>query len=204
MALWIKRLCLLVLTTVVFTDISAKPVMARQDPVRVYASKPKKKKKTEIQLKKGLVKDFGKKFGKVNSENGGKLSGELLYHGEFQVPMKKLGLSYIFTDYDEFADYELTDEVPMNKIEGSLGLMVTGFKKKTRVSHFVKSFKKSLYGLKAKVLDGEPTSYYVSERYAELSFKLKKKDKRQYYLRIALDEKDQLLPESYTWLTYKD
>lgn len=171
--------------------------------VPVYAAQSAKKKQSGIRLKKNIVKDFGKEFGTINKANGGKLEGEFLYHGEFAVYMNKLKINYIFTDYDENAEYALTDDVIMNKLDGEMRNMVTGFKKKSSVANFVKSFKKNLYEVTADTLDGQPTSYYVGERYAEISFKLKKNSKRKYYLRVALDEKDNILPESLAWLTYE-
>lgn len=204
MKTWVKKVLILALIMTVFTGLSAESLMAKPKAEKVATVKPTKKKKEKLRFKKNLVKDLGKSFGEVNKENGGKLEGELLYHGEFAVKMDKLYLSYIFTDYDEFADYALTDDVLMNKIESKICFVVSGFKKKMAVSQFVKHFKKNLSGVKAKVLDGERTSYYISDRYAEISFKLKKKDKRKYYLRIALDEKDRITSDSLTWLTYED
>lgn len=203
MNLWMKKLGIFVLVMTMFTGISAESLAAMPRGAKVVAVKTTKKKKG-LRFKKGLVKDFGRSFGTVNAEHGRKLEGEFLYHGEFAVKMDKLSLYYIFTDYDEFADYALTDDVPMNKLEGDIRFMVTGFKKKMTVPHFVKSFKKGLSGVKAKVLDGQPTSYYISERYAEISFKLKKNDTRKYFLRLELDEKDAILPDSRAWLTYED
>lgn len=203
MKTWVKKVLILALIMTVFTGLSAESLMAKPKAEKVATVKPTKKKKEKLRFKKNLVKDLGRSFGEVNAENGSKLVGEFLYHGEFEAWMEKWNLSYIFRDYDESADYELTDDDPMTKIEGRIDKMVNGFEKKASVPSFVKSMKKGLFNVKAEILDGQPTSYYVSERYAEISFKLKKKDKASYRLQIPLNEKDEILPGSLSWLTKK-
>lgn len=165
-----------------------------------------KKKKDKIRFKKKLVKDLRKDFGEINAKNGGNLEGEFLFHGEFAVWMKSLGVEYIFWDDDEEADYHLTDDVELLKISGSMDRMVSDFTKACSLTTFVKEFKKGLFHVKYKVLEGDPTAYYVAEHYAEIRFKLKKKDKKTYRIQVALDEKDRVLPEALTWLTrdYED
>lgn len=196
-----KKVLVFVLMMAMFIGMPSERVEARPKKAQKQATRQTKKKKAGIRFKKSLVKDFGIGFGEINKKNGGGLEGELLYHGEFAVPMEKLELFYIFTDYDGLGDYELTDDLPMNKIQGRIDRMVSGMKKEVTVKDFVKSMKKGLFNVKAEILDGEQTSYYIAERYAEFTFGLKKGGETKYCLQIALDEKDKIFPDSLAWLT---
>lgn len=162
-----------------------------------------KKKKTGVRFKKSLVKDLNKTYGQVKKEQGGKLEAEFLYHGEFEADVDKLDVDYVFIDNDPEADYELTDKTKLLKISGDMDDFVSGFKKKMSVKSFMSQFKKGLFSVKYKVEEGEANSYYVSDRYLNITFKVKKNDKKIYRIQTAVSEKNEVEPDSLTWLTMK-
>ena len=167
--------------------------------------------KSGVRLNKLLIEDLSLDYGAIKEKCGDKPDTEQLGHGEYyaEIPYSN-NLGYYFDAFDPEFIYELKDTSPCIKVEGALNEIFSGLKKnsskKISLKSFIKSLKKNNYNVKYKVLEGQPTSYYISEHYVEVTFKLKKSDKKTYCLNLDLGDgkntKISLL--NHTWLFIKN
>ena len=161
-------------------------------------------KKSGIKLRKKLINDLNVKFEEIDKRYNYNVENDLGGHGEFYAYIPFTNLVYVFDGFDPDLDYKLRPDSPCIRIEGSAKDILSGFKKKMSVKSFAKALKKQLYNIKYEILEGGGTSYYISDIYADITFTLKKSDKKVYCLTVALDKDNNIAADTQMWLLMKN
>jgi hypothetical protein len=168
-----------------------------------------KKSQSGLKLNNLFIEDLSLDYGAISKKCNDKLTPEHVGHGEYctEIPYTN-NCSYYFDTYDPDLNYELKDTSPCIRVEGPLNEILSGFKagstKRMSVKSFIKLLKKNNYNVKYKYRKGELTSYYVSDEFEEVTFKIKKSGKVTYCLHVGVSSKDNSVsPDSITWLFVK-
>lgn len=168
-----------------------------------------KKSQSGLKLNKLFIEDLSLDYGAISKKCDDKLTPEHIGHGEYcaEIPYT-YNCSYYFDTYDPDLNFELKDSSPCIRVEGALNEILSGFKKgstkRMSVKSFIKLLKKNNYNVKHKYRKGELNSYYVADKFEEVTFKTKKSGKTTYCLHIGVSGKDKsVAPYSITWLFVK-
>lgn len=133
-------------------------------------------------------------------ENGG-LDAEHYHGGRYIASLADLNMEFIFVaNYDEKkADFVLSQGDKCIRVQGNIGDMIIGIQGMSSVEELLESLG-NVYTISYTYEKGEPTAYYISERFLRISCDVNKDEIVDITLDISLNDADIISPETYCWI----
>ena len=144
-------------------------------------------------------------YGQFRGQTGSTAESYHAHYFQASVPGMEADAVFGGTYDEELGGPILADDDNLIRIEGSLGTIVNGITEEMTAAEFVTAFDEATGALRAIVVnDGGGTAYYVADNYMEIEFDYSGDNLEDALLQIALDESNNVGPDSYTWLVRLD
>ena len=144
-------------------------------------------------------------YGQFREQTGSTAESYHAHYFQASVPGMEADAVFGGTYDEELGGPILADDDNLIRIEGSLCTIVNGITEEMTAAEFVTAFDEATGALRAIVVnDGGGTAYYVADNYMEIEFDYSGDNLEDALLQIALDESNNVGPDSYTWLVRLD